>query len=161
MGENRVITYTPPEEDQYSFRSSYSFRIDEHGIKREGFPFAESEEFPLLPWQDVQRIRAWETAGEGDWGYDEFNGLEITYSNGYRLRLTDAYGGADERLLRELNKCLHWFLPTISPDWIHEVWADYQRHYRRQQWLGFFWWRWYPNKPVVYERRRGVVQSPE
>ncbi|MET4106361.1 hypothetical protein [Hymenobacter sp. UYP22] len=145
MDENRVITYTPPEEDQDSFRPSYSFRIDDHGIKREGFA--------LLPWQDVQRIRAWETAGDGDWGFDEFIGLEITYTNGYQLRLTDAHSGRSEfMLLYRLHDCLRWFLPTISPDWRQEVWADYQRHYRRQQWLGFFWWRWYPNKPVIFRK---------
>ena len=144
MGENRVITYTSPEDEWNRFTRFRSFRIDEHGIKREGFH--------LLPWQDVQRIRAWVTAGSGDWGLDEFHGLEITYSNGYRLRLTDAYDGAEFTLLYRLYDCLRWFLPTISPDWEQEVWADYQRHYRRQQWLGFFWWRWYPNKPVIFRK---------
>lgn len=149
MEANRVIAYTSPEEEWNRFTRFRSFRIDDKGIKREGFQ--------LLPWQDVQYIRAWVTAGDGDWGYNEFNGLEIRYGNGYRLRLTDALSGIEEMLLLELQACLPWFLPAIVTDWRQQVWADYQRHYRRQQWLGFFWWYWYPNKPVIYERQESAA----
>lgn len=147
MAEDRVIVHIGGENDQDSYRT---FRIDDHGIKREGYR--------LLPWSEVQCVRAWVTAGDGDWGYDEFHSMELTYTDGYHLRVTNASGGNGEMLLYSLQECIRWFLPTIDPDWRAQVWADYQRHYRRQHWLssmGVFVWRWYPGKPVIYERPPG------
>ncbi|OON65848.1 hypothetical protein B0919_23450 [Hymenobacter sp. CRA2] len=65
--------------------------------------------------------------------------------------MTDASGAYGLSLLYRLQECIRWFLPAIAPDWQEQVWADYQRHHRRQQWLGSIAWFWYPNKPVIYE----------
>ncbi|OON65847.1 hypothetical protein B0919_23445 [Hymenobacter sp. CRA2] len=53
MSEERIIIHVGEENDHDSYKT---FRIDDSGIKREGYR--------LLPWQDVVRVRAWVNVGD-------------------------------------------------------------------------------------------------
>lgn len=148
MSENLVISYesNAKQEDTFPFRTpEASFRIDALGIAR--------PHHPLLKWSDVQLVRTWITSADGEWGIEEYNHLENRYVNGARFYVNDVDGMyAHFRLLNALRENLSHFLPGIATDWEGVVFADYQRHTRRQKILNRFSFSWYPNKPVIYRK---------
>jgi hypothetical protein len=111
--------------------------------------FATSSSDQSCPWSAVRVVRAWITAGDGDWGFDEFYHLKIEYFNGRKVQLTDALpdtASAFYAATSGLENAL-----GLKIDWRGAVWEDYKR-YQSQHWWTKILSRWHRNKLVVHTR---------
>jgi hypothetical protein len=105
-------------------------------------------------WSNSKIVRAWITAGDGNWGFDEIFHLSIEYTNGRKLHLSDY---AEDDLFHKAEAVLEYYL-KIKIDWRGPVWGAYQR-YKAQSWAEKALTLWKPHKLIVYTRSEAINQN--
>jgi hypothetical protein len=100
-------------------------------------------------WTSVCVMRAWVTEGDGNWGFDEFYHLEIEYTNGRKVHLTDALPATASAFYAATNG-LEMAL-GLRIDWRGAIGEEYRR-YKSQHWWSKILTGWHRNKLVVYSR---------